>query len=293
VNAQRFFNNSSELGRRLRTAADRLLNLFKEKLAAMIKQQEAAEEERKLQAELDATKTIPPEKREYTVEQILDETQDASSGKMLYLVKWLGWTENQATWEPMQNLSNAKGALGQWREHKDKEKERQEAERARANIQDSGPKPETREKPVGETLRKNPLATWTYDDDDGAQFPNPPLSKELVLKLGEVAKQKEGFFRKTRSEAMWELIEKTRNKEDIKIRQPSKPNRSGEKKGVSVNRAVPMINLKKKRANLKNTYNFNRPLVSKLRWKQKPVVKEPVQLRHHLFTSSSGDEGDE
>ena len=52
-----------------------------------------------------------------------------------------------------------------------------EAERARANIQDSGPKPETREKPVGETLRKNPLATWTYDDDDGAQFPNPPLSK--------------------------------------------------------------------------------------------------------------------
>ena len=52
-----------------------------------------------------------------------------------------------------------------------------EAERARANIQDSGPKPETREKPVGETLRKNPLATWTYDDDDGAEFPNPPLSK--------------------------------------------------------------------------------------------------------------------
>ena len=46
---------------------------------------------------------------EYEVEQILDSR--LYRGKLQYLVKWLGYTEEHNTWEPPSNLNNAQEAI--------------------------------------------------------------------------------------------------------------------------------------------------------------------------------------
>jgi hypothetical protein len=52
------------------------------------------------QAQIDSEDNI------YTVERILDKKKDGK--KLLYLVKWEGYPEEESTWEPIANLQNVK-----------------------------------------------------------------------------------------------------------------------------------------------------------------------------------------
>ena len=52
--------------------------------------------------------SIPAAEEEeyYTVEKILEKKKRGK--RTTYLVKWEGYTENEATWEPASNLKNVK-----------------------------------------------------------------------------------------------------------------------------------------------------------------------------------------
>ena len=51
----------------------------------------------------------------YTVEKILDKKTIGS--KVHYLVKWKGYPLSEATWEPLENLSNALDLIREFRRH--------------------------------------------------------------------------------------------------------------------------------------------------------------------------------
>jgi hypothetical protein len=40
----------------------------------------------------------------YQVEKILD--KQVKNGKLRYLIKWVGWSDEDSTWEPLENLSS-------------------------------------------------------------------------------------------------------------------------------------------------------------------------------------------
>ena len=50
---------------------------------------------------------------EYEVERILRKKVDRL-GRITYLVKWLGFPDNENSWEPLENLSNAMGKVEQY-----------------------------------------------------------------------------------------------------------------------------------------------------------------------------------
>ena len=53
--------------------------------------------------------------REYEVEAVVDHCDD--NGQMFYLVKWAGYDEEENTWEPEENLENAKKLINTyWRQ---------------------------------------------------------------------------------------------------------------------------------------------------------------------------------
>ena len=52
---------------------------------------------------------------EYEVEQILDSR--LYRGNLQYLVKWLGYTEEHNTWEPLSNITNADEAVKEFHKH--------------------------------------------------------------------------------------------------------------------------------------------------------------------------------
>ena len=54
---------------------------------------------------------ILEEAEEYEVEDILDERLNKRRKRKEWLVKWKGYPSEENTWEPEQNLKNAKGAL--------------------------------------------------------------------------------------------------------------------------------------------------------------------------------------
>ena len=66
-------------------------------------------------------RTMPPEpvevegQPEYEVEEVLDSR--LKKGKLEYLVKWSGYTDEYNTWEPVSNLENSKEAIEDF--HKD------------------------------------------------------------------------------------------------------------------------------------------------------------------------------
>ena len=49
---------------------------------------------------------------EYEVEQVLDSR--LKRGKLEYLVKWFGYTDDHNTWEPELNLTNSKEAINEF-----------------------------------------------------------------------------------------------------------------------------------------------------------------------------------
>jgi len=60
---------------------------------------------------------------EYYVEEVLDKR--IFNGKTEYLIKWEGWSEQDSTWEPIDNLQNIKNLIDKF------EKERKEAKKRR------------------------------------------------------------------------------------------------------------------------------------------------------------------
>ncbi len=65
--------------------------------------------------------TQTEEEGEYEVEQILD--KEVKRGKPVYLVKWKGYPESDATWEPVNNLGNVKNLIQQYEaSHQDSQK---------------------------------------------------------------------------------------------------------------------------------------------------------------------------
>ncbi len=60
----------------------------------------------------------------YDVEKIVDRRL-SSNGKVFYLVKWLGYPDEDNTWEPASNLSNVKIMIEEF-ENKRREKEKTE-----------------------------------------------------------------------------------------------------------------------------------------------------------------------
>lgn len=52
-----------------------------------------------------------PGQEEYTVERILDVRADSHTGRHLYYVKWQGYSDNESTWEPEENLERAEDLI--------------------------------------------------------------------------------------------------------------------------------------------------------------------------------------
>ncbi|EAX85594.1 hypothetical protein TVAG_181630 [Trichomonas vaginalis G3] len=52
----------------------------------------------------------------YEVQEIIDERKSGS--KTLYLVLWKGYSREEATWEPISNLGNAKEAIKKFRKNR-------------------------------------------------------------------------------------------------------------------------------------------------------------------------------
>merc|ERR1712226_1612028 len=46
---------------------------------------------------------------QYVVEKILDKKTDSEDGSVLYRVKWKGFGYDEATWEPLENLTDDTG----------------------------------------------------------------------------------------------------------------------------------------------------------------------------------------
>ena len=46
---------------------------------------------------------------EYYVEEVLDKR--IFNGKVEYLIKWEGWSQQDSTWEPIDNLQNIKNII--------------------------------------------------------------------------------------------------------------------------------------------------------------------------------------
>src|SRR5882757_5295555 len=59
----------------------------------------------------DSSSTSSDEESEYEVERIL--AQDSADGSIVYLVKWLGYPDNQCTWEPADSFFNP-DTLAEW-----------------------------------------------------------------------------------------------------------------------------------------------------------------------------------
>ncbi|KZV92425.1 chromo-domain-containing protein [Exidia glandulosa HHB12029] len=53
----------------------------------------------------------PRAQEEYTVERILDVRADRHTGRYLYYVKWQGYSVDDSTWEPEENLDRAEGLI--------------------------------------------------------------------------------------------------------------------------------------------------------------------------------------
>ena len=68
----------------------------------------------------------------YDVEKIIDRKK--IRGKYLYLVKWKGYSMNECTWEPIDNLENVKRIIDEFNsKYKTKEKEKEKVKKIEKN----------------------------------------------------------------------------------------------------------------------------------------------------------------
>ena len=61
----------------------------------------------------DETASQASEQTEFEVERILNRRKD-KDGSFLYRVKWAGYGMEEATWEPMDNLSNVQWMIDKY-----------------------------------------------------------------------------------------------------------------------------------------------------------------------------------
>ncbi len=59
------------------------------------------------QKDSDSESDIPP--GHFEVEKILDKKKDGR--KIFYLIKWLGFSDSENTWEPVSNLKNIRNMI--------------------------------------------------------------------------------------------------------------------------------------------------------------------------------------
>ncbi|KAF3904322.1 hypothetical protein AA313_de0201713 [Arthrobotrys entomopaga] len=54
----------------------------------------------------------------FEVRKIVGEKQDRKTGETLYRVRWKGFTKDNDTWEPIENLNGCEDALAKWEQKK-------------------------------------------------------------------------------------------------------------------------------------------------------------------------------
>lgn len=84
------------------------------KKAKIVESSDPAPKRRKAKARAERVVPVPVSSEAYEVEEVLDSGVDAETKKLMYLVKWKGYTSKHNTWEPKKNLSGASELIKQF-----------------------------------------------------------------------------------------------------------------------------------------------------------------------------------
>lgn len=178
-NALSFYNNSDATGKKVRQIAQNVLDMFNSKFKALVELQEKdkkAQEKEKQEAEKKQSKPDGG----FEVEEIIGEALD-EFGQKRYLVWWKGYTKEESTWEPLDNLIDAPEAIQNWRDTK---RYRKSIE-TKAKIEADPLKPKrntTANRYYGyESLVRDPTANWDGWDIEAPAF--PPLAPGVEDKI--------------------------------------------------------------------------------------------------------------
>ncbi len=134
---------------------------------------------------------------EYYVERILD--KKVIDGEVRYLIKWDGWSIEESTWEPVDNLDNIKNLI------EDFEKEKLKKESGMKFKAGRPPKTEKSEKSKKSSSPKNKIGKENENEDKKEKLNSSSLLKsdvDVIYHLGinipdevlSVKKDKEGNF---------------------------------------------------------------------------------------------------
>ena len=112
--------------------------------------------------DLEKFDTVEVLEEEYIVEKILDKKK--TNGIMKYKVKWEGYSENECTWEPRENLSNVKYLIEEYENSiKPKEKIKEKIIKI---------KPEKEKKLLNNKTNRNNNNSSIKDDDENSKSVN-------------------------------------------------------------------------------------------------------------------------
>ena len=152
------------------------------------------------------------EEEQYEVEEILEKKK--VGGKWKYKIKWVGYSVDQCTWEPMENLDNVLEMLAEFEAdwtRKEEMKIEKKPSLKNSNLRDS--KLEKKKEEIKKRRRPD-------EDDEDSSHPSPPQNnvnpstlnsnhfKNSQSKLDQFAKKSDKFHKKSENEKK-EKIEKS------------------------------------------------------------------------------------
>lgn len=79
------------------------------------------EEESEVESEPEKKTSRASHGKEWEVEKILAKGFDDEDQQVFYKVKWVGWSEKEATWEPLTNLAGALHLVSKWEFERDRQ----------------------------------------------------------------------------------------------------------------------------------------------------------------------------
>lgn len=138
----------------------------------------------------DADAGVNSEPEEWSVEAIRGKRKNPETGATEFLIKWEGWSENDNSWEPLDNLK-CPAIIREFEEEQRKKRQRR-SNATRASSSSATPTTRGRQKKVnGQTLRSSNINSHTNgqttssfllenDGDEVSNFTERPPSTNLV-----------------------------------------------------------------------------------------------------------------